>query len=108
VRAKCRVEISKTAENDLDDIWIRIGSDSIENATRFVLQLEQKIGTLEKMPYRCPAIPENIQLGTEYRHVIISDYRVIFRIVASAVFILRIVHGNRLLDASFFGDRDHH
>ena len=102
--AKYRVEITRTAENDVDEIWDHIGADSIENATRFVIQLEEKIGTLERMPHRCPAIPENKLLGTEYRHLILGDYRVIFRVKASTVYVLRIVQGSRLLDSSFFGE----
>lgn len=101
--AKYRVEITRTAETDVDEIWAHIGADSIEHATRFVIQLEEKIGALERMPYRCPPIPENKLLGTEYRHLILGDYRVIFRVKASIVYVLRIVHGNRLLDSSFFG-----
>lgn len=104
--AKYRVEITQTAERDVDEIWAHIGADSIGNATRFVIQLEEKIGTLERLPQRCPAIPENDLLGTEYRHLILGDYRVIFRVKASTVFVLRIVHGNRLLDSSFFGESE--
>ena len=102
--ARYRVEITRAAESDVDEIWDHIGADSIENATRFVIQLEEKIGTLERMPHRCPAIPENKLLGTEYRHLILGDYRVIFRVKASTVIVLRIVQGNRLLDSSFFGE----
>ncbi|PYS16772.1 MAG: hypothetical protein DMG15_01115 [Acidobacteria bacterium] len=67
---KYRVEITESAEGDVDEIWNHIGADSIENATRFVMQLEQKIGSLERVPHRCPAIPENKLLGTQYRHLI--------------------------------------
>ena len=104
--AKYRVEITQIAEGDVDEIWTHIGADSIENATRFVMQLEEKIGTLERLPKRCAAIPENSLLGTEYRHLIIGDYRVIFRVYESTVIVLRIIHGNRLLDTSFFGEGD--
>jgi toxin ParE1/3/4 len=103
VATKYRVEITRTAEDDVEEIWIRIGADSIENATRFVTQLQEKIGTLEKMPRRCPSIPENELLGTDYRHLILQNYRVIFRIARESVWVLRVVHGNRLLDKSFFG-----
>jgi toxin ParE1/3/4 len=103
VPAKYRVEITKTAERDIEEIWNHIAADSVENATRFIIQLEDKTQTLGKMPQRCPAIPENELLGTEYRHLVIGDYRVIFRISQTAVWILRVVHGNRLLDRSFFG-----
>ena len=101
--AKYRVEVTKVAEADLEEIWVLIAADSVENATHFVIQLDQKIGTLERMPNRCSLIPENAQLGAGYRHLILGDYRVIFRLEASTVYILRILHGNRLLDASIFG-----
>jgi plasmid stabilization system protein ParE len=55
------------------------------------------------MPERCPSIPENDILGTEYRHMIFDDYRVVFRVSGRAVHVLRVVHGNRLLDTSYFG-----
>ena len=102
--AKYRVEIAKIAEADLEGIWILIAADSTENATHFVIQLEEKIGTLEQLPNRCPLIPENVQIGTAYRHLIIDDYRIIFRVEASTVYILRIFHGNRLLDVSTLGE----
>ena len=100
--AKYRVEITKTAERDVEDIWDHIAADSVENASRFVIHLEKSIGTLERVPNRCPAIPENELLGTEYRHLILGDYRLIFRVKTTTVYVLRIVHGNRLLDSSFF------
>ena len=56
------------------------------------------------MPNRRPAIPENALLETEYRHLIIGDYRVIFRVEGPRVYVLRIIHGNRLLDISLFGE----
>ena len=103
--AKYQVEITRTAETDIVEVWLYISGDSIEDASRFVTQLEKKISMLERLPYRCPSIPENKLLGTEYRHLIIGDYRVIFRIAQLKVFVLRIIHGNRLLDDSLFAQR---
>jgi len=40
VAAKYRVEITRTAESDVEEIWTHIGADSIEHATKFVLQLK--------------------------------------------------------------------
>ena len=53
--AKHRVDITGIAEVDLEEIWILIAADSLENATRFVTELEAKIGTLEQMPNRRPS-----------------------------------------------------
>ena len=81
--AKYQVDITRTAEGDIEEIWNHIGADSIGNATRFVIQLEEKISTLQRSPHRCPSIPENRLLGTEYRHLLLGDYRVLFRVAAS-------------------------
>ena len=100
---KYRAEITRVAEADLEEIWIFIAADSAEAADRFLSQIEEKIGDLERMPNRCSLIPENSQLQASYRHMLIDDYRIIFRVEASTVYILRIIHGNRLLDASLLG-----
>ena len=93
-----RVEITQSAEDDLEEIWSYIAEDSPETASGFVLNLEEKVQTLEQFPQRCPLIPENEFLGRRYRHLILDRYRVIFRLSKEIVFVLRIIHGSRLLD----------
>jgi len=101
VPVKYRVEITRIAETDIAEIWAHIAADSIENATRFVSRLENKLDTLERLPHRCPAIPENGLLRTNYRHLVLGDYRMIFRVSQSTVIVLRVMHGNRLLESAF-------
>ena len=96
------VEIAPAAERDVEEIWDYIAADSLENATAFIVCLEEQIDTLEQIPERCPLIPENEQLGTAYRHFLYGAYRNIFRISGKTVYILRIIHGSRLLDLSCF------
>jgi toxin ParE1/3/4 len=96
------VEITPAAERDVEEIWTYIAADSQENATAFILRLEEQIETLEQYPEHCPLIPENEQLGTSYRHLLYGAYRTIFRIIGTSVVILRIIHGSRLLDSSFY------
>ena len=93
------VEITPIAESDVEDIWTYIANDSPANATAFILRLEEQIATLEQSPERCPLIPENEQMGTSYRHLLNGAYRTIFRIGGETVFILRIIHGSRLLES---------
>ena len=100
--AKYSVEITPAAERDVEELWTYIAEDSPENATAFILRLEEQIEALEQFPMRCPLIPENDILGTGYRHLIYGAYRTIIRITGKAVFIVRIIHGARLLDASLF------
>jgi plasmid stabilization system protein ParE len=98
VSAPFKVEISASAERDLEEIWDYIAQDNAGNATSFILQLEKQIYSLELSPDRCPFIPENQILGTSYRHLILGQYRVIFRISTDSIYILRIIHGARLLE----------
>ncbi len=96
--AKFRVEITPTAEADIEDIWSYIAEDSTESATAFILALEEQVVTLESFPERCPLIPENEILGTRYRHLIYGNYRTIYKITGKVVIVLRVIHGARLLE----------
>ena len=100
--AKFSVEITPSAEADIAEIWDYVAQDSPANAEALILALEEQIASLEKHPERCSRIPENELLGTSYRHLLYGAYRTIFRIIGSRVIVLRVIHGARLLDTSFF------
>ena len=102
--AKFRVRITRTAERDIEEAWAFIAQDSPEEAEKFIRRLEEQIQTLERFPERCPLIPENEMLGTRYRHLIYGNYRNVFRIAGKIVYVLRVIHGARLLDTSMFED----
>jgi plasmid stabilization system protein ParE len=53
------------------------------------------------MPLRHEVVPEFAALGVELRHFVMGSYRTIYRIMEKRVVILRVIHGARLLDASF-------
>ena len=102
--AKFRVRITRTAERDIEEAWAFIAQDSPEEAEKFIRRLEEQIQTLERFPERCPLIPENEMLGTRYRHLIYGNYGNVFRIAGKIVYVLRVIHGARLLDTSMFED----
>jgi toxin ParE1/3/4 len=104
VPAKFRVRITRTAEKDIEEIWSFIAQDSPEEASRFIGRLEDQVATLELFPERCALIPENEMLGTRYRHLLFGDYRSVFRVAGKTVYVLRIIHGAKLLDNSTFED----
>jgi toxin ParE1/3/4 len=104
VPAKFRVRITRTAERDIEEAWAFIAQDSPEEVEKFVRRLEEQIETLERFPERCPLIAENEMLGTRYRHLIYGNYRNVFRIAGKTVYVLRVIHGARLLDTSMFED----
>ena len=96
-----KVRIARAAEMDIQAIWSFIAADSPANADRFILQMETQLNTLEHFHERCPLIPENERLGTRHRHLLYGDYRTLFRIARKTVYVLRVIHGARLLDDSF-------
>lgn len=100
--AKFRVRITRTAERDIEEAWTFVAQDSTEEAEKFIRRLEEQIVTLERFPERCPLIPENEFLVTRYRHLLFGSYRSVFRIAGRTVYVLRIIHGSRLLDTSMF------
>lgn len=95
---KYRVNISQNAQNDLEHIFSYIAADSINNAKKLILELEQKIYRLDTFPEAFAYIPENIFFGTNYRHIIHKKYRVIYKIDNNSVYVLRVIHGSKLLD----------
>ena len=99
---KFRAEFTRSAEKDFEEIWTYIAADSPVAAANFVLALERQISTLEQFPERCPMIPENALLGSRYRHLVFGAYRTLFRIEGKTVYVLRVIHGARLLDSSMF------
>ena len=97
---KYRVSITKIAESDIESIWSFIAQDSKEKAIQYIIEIENKIKTLENYPNRCPIISESELLGINYRHLLIGNNRIIFKVEQNAVFIMRVVHISRLLDTS--------
>lgn len=96
------ISLTRRAELDIEEIWSFIAEDSIEEATRFITRLGAQIDSLERSPERWPLIAENELMQTRYRHIVFGKYRTIFRISGRSVYILRVLHGARLLDTSVF------
>ncbi|MBI2335938.1 MAG: type II toxin-antitoxin system RelE/ParE family toxin [Deltaproteobacteria bacterium] len=97
---KFKVLITQSAERDVEAIYTFIAEDSPMRAQEFIAELEHQVKTLEHFPRRCSLIPENEILKAEYRQLIYGDYRTIFRIHKNFVYVLRIIHGSRLLEDS--------
>ncbi|MFQ5651277.1 MAG: type II toxin-antitoxin system RelE/ParE family toxin [bacterium] len=95
---KYEVYLTRHAQEDLERIFCYVANDSIDNATNFVIELEEKVNSLEDLPNRNPFIPENEYFGTDYRHLIYEKYRIICRVLEYSVFISRIIHGAKLLE----------
>lgn len=99
---KFRVEITETAQSDVQEIFQYIAADNRKAAINLIEEIERQIDSLEQFPLRCSVAPESYELGVEYRHIIYGHYRTILRVDASNVIILRIIHGARLLNLEIF------
>jgi toxin ParE1/3/4 len=98
VDKKYKVHITASAQTDIQLIYDYIAHENPVNAIHFIDELEAKVAALDHFPQRQPAIPENSFFGTDYRHLIVKKYRIIYRIVGKDVFILRIIHGMRIIE----------
>ena len=95
---KYKINITLNAQNDLEHIFFYIAEDSVNNAKKFILELEEKIYSLDTFPERFAYIPENIYFGTNYRHIIHSKYRVVYKIENNSLYILRVIHSAKLFE----------
>jgi len=61
-------------------------------------RIQEPIDTLEHFPERCSRMPECAVSGEAYRNVLIGPYRIIIKIAADRVIVMRGRHGARLVD----------
>ncbi len=101
MRKRYRVEITRRAEADIEAIHAYFCRDSDRAASAFVAELERQFDSLERFPLRCPVIAEADDLGVPYRHLVYGDYRTIIRVDERTVYLLRVIHGARLLDLGY-------
>lgn len=97
-----QVSLARKAQQDIEEIWTFIAKDSQADAAKFIDRLDKQVATLERFPERCPLISENRLMHSRYRHLVYGRYRTIFRISEKNVLVVRVIHGARLLTASFF------
>lgn len=86
------VNITPTAEKDLEQRYLQIAEDSLENAVNWYLGLVDAIGKLDVMAERCPIAPEDVDLQLGIRHLIVGHYRVLYWIKSNQVDVLHIRH----------------
>ena len=93
--------VAPQAEADLDDIWLYIAkeSGSMDVATRLIDAITSRFFFLASFPYIGRARDEDF--GTGSRSVAVSEYVIVYCVEGEDVFILRVVHGRRDLEALF-------
>lgn len=89
------VEWTKQAVDDLEAIGEFIERDSHVYASSFISQLYNSALTLSDFAERGRLVPEYKKDNT--REIFVNEYRIIYEISNTKVFILTIIHGRRNL-----------
>jgi plasmid stabilization system protein ParE len=95
-----RILWAPIAAQDLDDIIDYIAAqDGPDAAVRVYDKVKKRTRTLSTHPRRCRIVPELRSVGVmEYRELIVSPYRVFFRIDGQDVGIIGVLDGRRDLE----------
>jgi toxin ParE1/3/4 len=93
--------VAPQAEADLDDIWLYVAkeSGSMDVATRLVDALTDRFLFLATLPYAGRTRDEDFGAGS--RSFAVGEYVIVYCVEGQDVFILRVVHGRRDLEALF-------
>lgn len=89
-----RVEIKPTAEQDITRRYLQIAEDSIQNMTAWYFEMHDAICKLDAMAERCPVAPEDDDIKEGIRHLIIGNYRLLYKVDGERVDVLHVRHGS--------------
>jgi addiction module RelE/StbE family toxin len=86
------------AVDDLVSIFDWIAGDNLKNATVFIENIDQRIGSLKTYPF-LGRLPRDEQLrNAGYRVLVIESYLAFYVVHGRTVEIHRVVHGSRNLE----------
>lgn len=97
------VDFSAAADRDLHAIHDYISLDRPSAARRWLRGIKRQIELLRILPLSFEMIPEAEDLELNCRHVIYGNYRVIYQVGESRIYIIRIVHAARMLTRAMLG-----
>lgn len=99
---KFGVEWSRPASKDLLNIIEYISQDNIGAAIHIFLTIKSKCKTLNQFPERGRIVPELKAYGIfSYRELVISPWRIIYRISDQKVFVLAVIDSRRNIEDMF-------
>ena len=96
---KLAVRWAKTAEQDLEAIVDYIALDSIDEALKILTKLRDGAAMLASMPQRGRLVPELRAQGiSAYHELIVSPWRIIYRIGERQVHVLAVIDSRSNLE----------
>jgi len=99
MKEKYQVVWSNIAENDLRNIIEYTADDSPPNALKILKSIKQKVSSLNTFPERGRIVPELRDQGIlQYRELIISPWRILYRISEMKVFVLSVLDSRRNIE----------
>jgi plasmid stabilization system protein ParE len=99
MKKKYHVVWSRIAENDLRRIIEYIADDGPPNALRTFKSIKQKASSLSTFPERGRIVPELRDQGIlQYRELVISPWRILYRISEMNVFVLAVLDSRRNIE----------
>lgn len=94
-----RVVWTSTAENDLQGIVDFIADDSVDIALAVFYRIRERAATLKTFPDKGRVVPELHQHGiVQYRELILSPWRIIYRVDGSVVYVTAVFDSRRNLE----------
>jgi addiction module RelE/StbE family toxin len=91
-----RVIWTETATRDLQEIVSYIAKDSQQQATKVLKKIRDKSATLRSTPSRRRFVPELLEFDLRsWRELIVSPWRIIYRIEGRLVFVDSVLDGRR-------------
>jgi plasmid stabilization system protein ParE len=90
---------AETAYRDLEAVVDYIASDSIDAAIEVYKRIREKALTLDRLPSRGRVVPElRFHNITSYRELVVSPWRIIYRIEKHSVYVLAVFDGRRNIE----------
>lgn len=94
--SRFRVEWTKSAGADLEQIISFIARDSPLNALKVYQRIRKQAKTLQRFPSRGRVVPELAELEVMiYRELSVPPYRILYRIEKAKVFVQAVLDGRR-------------
>jgi plasmid stabilization system protein ParE len=94
-----KVEWSRPASIDLLNVIEYISQENIDTAIRIFEPIKSRCKTLKRSPERGRVVPELKAYGIfSYRELIVSPWRIIYKISDQKVFILAVIDSRRNIE----------
>ena len=90
---------TNVAENDLKDIIEYISWNNPLNALNILKKIRKKASDLYTLPERSRIVPELKEQGIlQYRELIVSPWRIVYRIAKQKIFVLSVMDSRRNIE----------